>query len=221
LSSIDEILAFWFSEDSKPRWFAPTPAFDRLIRERFADLVALAAGGELDGWERSPRGCVALCILLDQMPRNLFRGTPRAFATDHMARDIAAHAVDLGFDQELLPEQRQFLYLPFSHSERLADQLRAAALFEAAQLGETLAYVRDHHLAIIRRFGRFPHRNAILGRPSTPKSWRLWRDMAKTSVRPPGDRLPAIRPIPAPRPGLASHSRPALESRPGLRDHRE
>ena len=169
LSGIDEILAFWFSEDSKQRWFAPTPAFDRLIRERFAGLVARAAGGELEAWERSAKGCVALCILLDQMPRNLFRGTPRAFATDHKALDIAARAVDLGLDQELPPEQKQFLYLPFAHSERLADQLRAAALFEAAHLSETLAYVQDHHLAIIRRFGRFPHRNPILGRSSTPE----------------------------------------------------
>jgi uncharacterized protein (DUF924 family) len=112
---------------------------------------------------------VALCILLDQMPRNLFRGTPRAFATDPKALEIAARAVDLGLDRELPPEQRHFLYLPFSHSERLADQLRAAALFKAAQLSDALAYVRDHHLAIIRRFGRFPHRNAILGRPSTPE----------------------------------------------------
>jgi uncharacterized protein (DUF924 family) len=169
LSSIDEVLAFWFSEDGRRRWFAPTPAFDRRIRERFAGLAARAAGGELETWEGSARGCVALCVLLDQMPRHMFRGTPRAFATDHKALDVAARAVDLGFDQELPPEQRQFLYLPFSHSERLADQLRAAALFEAVQLGEALAYVQDHHLAIIRRFGRFPHRNAILGRPSTPE----------------------------------------------------
>jgi uncharacterized protein (DUF924 family) len=169
LSSIDEVLAFWFSEDGRRRWFAPTPAFDRRIRERFAGLAARAAGGELEAWKGSARGCVALCVLLDQMPRHMFRGAPQAFATDHKALDVAARAVDLGFDQELPPEQRQFLYLPFSHSERLADQLRAAALFEAAQLSDALAYVRDHHLAIIRRFGRFPHRNAILGRPSTPE----------------------------------------------------
>jgi uncharacterized protein (DUF924 family) len=169
MQSIDEVLAFWFSDNSSEHWFAPKPAFDQLIRERFADLAARAADGGLRGWEESARGCVALCILLDQMPRNLFRGTPRAFATDGQALDIAARAVSRGLDQELPPEQKHFLYLPFSHSERLADQSRAAALFEAADLDEALAYVRDHHLAIIRRFGRFPHRNAILGRSSTPE----------------------------------------------------
>jgi uncharacterized protein (DUF924 family) len=102
------------------------------------------------------------------MPRNMARGTARAFATDHKARDVARRAVDRGFDRGLPPARKQFLYLPFSHSERLADQERALALFEAAGLDDALVYVRGH-LAIIRPFGRFPHRNAILGRSSTPE----------------------------------------------------
>ena len=168
MESIAEVLAFWFSEAARQRWFAPTPDFDREIRERFANLSARAARGELCAWERSPEGCLALCILLDQMPRHIHRGTPRVYGADDVALEVAERAVTRGFDRGLPPERKQFLYLPFSHSERLADQLRALALFEAAGLAEALSYVRGH-LRIIRQFGRFPHRNAILGRASTPE----------------------------------------------------
>lgn len=168
MRDVREVLDFWFSEDSETRWFAPTPAFDQEIRRRFAERFAQAATGELRSWEERPEGCVALCILLDQMPRNMFRGSPRAFAADAKALAIAERAVSRGFDRELSPEHKQFLYLPFVHSEELANQLRALALFEAAGLREALQYVKDH-LALIRRFGRFPHRNAILGRTSTPE----------------------------------------------------
>jgi uncharacterized protein (DUF924 family) len=168
----EEVLDFWFSEDSETHWFAPTSAFDQEIRRRFAERFAQAASGELRSWEESPEGCVALCILLDQMPRNMFRGSPRAFATDAKALAIAERAVSRGFDCDLSPEHKQFLYLPFLHSEGLANQLRALALFEAAGLRESLAYVKDH-LALIRRFGRFPHRNAILGRTSTPEELKF------------------------------------------------
>ena len=168
MQTIAEVLAFWFSEESRRHWFAPTPEFDQEIRERFADLSARAAMGELSAWEETPEGCLALSVLLDQMPRNMARGTPRAFATDHKARDVADRAVDRGFDRGLPPERRLFLYLPFSHSERLADQERALALFKSAGLDDARVYVRGHR-AIIRRFGRFPHRNAILGRSSTPE----------------------------------------------------
>jgi uncharacterized protein (DUF924 family) len=166
MDRIMEVLDFWFSEETRGRWFEPTPAFDREIRERFADLWARAARGELKDWEQSPEGCLALCVLLDQMPRNMFRGTPRAYATDPRAREVAEGAIAKGFDRGLPPDRKHFLYLPFSHSERLGDQARALALFECAGLDEALVYIRGH-LAIIRRFGRFPHRNAILGRPRT------------------------------------------------------
>jgi uncharacterized protein (DUF924 family) len=168
MHGIAEVLTYWWSEESRRHWFAPTPEFDQEIRERFADRSARAATGELSAWEETPDGCLALCVLLDQMPRSMFRGTPRVYATDRRALEVATRAVSRGFDRGLLPEQKQFLYLPFSHSERLADQERALALFEAAGLDDARVYVRGH-LAIIRRFGRFPHRNAILGRSSTPE----------------------------------------------------
>ena len=170
MPSIADVLTFWFSEVGRQHWFAPTPAFDQAVRERFADLSARAERGELSAWEESPEGCLALCVRLDQMPRNIFRGTSRAYAADHRARAVAERAVERGFDQGMPPEWKQFLYLPFSHSERLADQLRAMALFEAAGLDEAQVYVRGH-LGIIRQFGRFPHRNAILGRSSTPEEF--------------------------------------------------
>jgi uncharacterized protein (DUF924 family) len=172
MRDVREILDFWFSDDAERLWFASTPAFDKEIRERFAGRFAQAASDALTSWEESPEGCVALCILLDQMPRNMFRGSPRAFATDAKALAIAERAVSRRFDRGLPPDQKQFLYLPFVHSENVANQLRALALFEAAGLREALAFVRDR-LALIRRFGRFPHRNAMLGRTSTAEELKF------------------------------------------------
>lgn len=172
MRDIQEILEFWFSEDAERLWFASTPAFDQEIRRRFAERFAEAASGQLRSWEETPEGCVALCILLDQMPRNMFRGSPRAFATDAKALAIADRAVNRGLDRELSPEHKQFLYMPFCHSEELADQVRALALFEAAGLRESLEFVKDR-LAVMRRFGRFPHRNAVLGRTSTPEELKF------------------------------------------------
>ena len=169
MDEMREVLDFWFAEDTRAMWFALAPDFDQAIRARFGQTFARAAAGELKRWEEEAEGCLALCLLLDQMPRNMFRGTPAAYATDGKARAVARRAVDRGFDRGLLSDYKQFLYLPFSHSERLADQRRAVQLFEAAGCDEeTLGYVRGH-LAIIRRFGRFPHRNRILGRESTPE----------------------------------------------------
>lgn len=172
MGEIREVLDFWFAEESEPYWFDSTPEFDHEVRRRFADRYAQAAAGELSSWEDTPEGCVALCILLDQMPRNMFRGSPRAFATDAEALAVAERAVNRGFDRDLPPEYKQFLYMPFCHSEDLPNQLRALALFEAAGLREALPSVKEH-LALIRRFGRFPHRNAILGRTSTPEEIRF------------------------------------------------
>jgi uncharacterized protein (DUF924 family) len=168
IDEMREILDFWFAEDTRTLWFAPTPDFDRAIRGRYGQASARAAAGELTGWEDRPEGCVALCLLLDQMPRHMFRGTPRAFATDHEAVAVAERAIRRGFDHGLSSSYKTFLYMPFMHSERLADQLRAVALFRSAGLSEASEYANDH-LSIIRQFGRFPHRNAILGRSSTPE----------------------------------------------------
>ena len=168
MDEMQAVLDFWFAEGNRPLWFAPTADFDQAIRTRFGATFARAAAGELNSWEESPEGCVALCLLLDQMPRNMFRGTSRAFATDDEALAVATRAVHRSFDRRLPPDYKNFLYLPFMHSERLADQLRSAALCESAGLGQALDYAKGH-LSIIRRFGRFPHRNAILGRTSTPE----------------------------------------------------
>jgi uncharacterized protein (DUF924 family) len=160
------VLDFWFHEDAEPYWFEPDPAFDQKVRKGFAELFAHAATGELEAWEGSAEGCLALCILLDQMPRNMFRGDRRAFATDDRALAIAEHALSQGYDRDLPVEHKQFLYMPFMHSENLANQLRALALFESQGMTRNRRYA-EQHVALIRRFGRFPHRNAILGRPDT------------------------------------------------------
>ncbi|MDH3660297.1 MAG: DUF924 domain-containing protein, partial [Alphaproteobacteria bacterium] len=165
--AIGALLEFWFAEDTKARWYDSTKAFDELCRQRFGALVDKAAGGDLTAWEQSADGALAACLLLDQMPRNLFRGTAKAFATDPKTVEVAARAIERGFDQELELEKRKFLYMPFMHSERLADQERSVAISEGLNDENTLHYAEDH-ADIIRRFGRFPHRNAILGRKSTP-----------------------------------------------------
>lgn len=159
---------FWFADDMRQAWFRSTPTLDAEIRERFHDVWQHAARGELDDWADTPEGALALVVVLDQFPLNMFRDVPEAFSTEAAALAVARRAVDTGFDQALSPERRAFLYMPFMHSEDLADQERAVALFEAARLSDNLRFAR-HHREIIRRFGRFPHRNGILGRQSTPE----------------------------------------------------
>ena len=169
------VLDFWFGPPGsagygKPRevWFKSDPAFDADVRRRFGGDLEQAATGSLDGLVGSPEGTLALVILLDQFPRNIHRGTPRAFAFDAKALDVARQALEAGHDRAVAPFQRTFLYLPFEHSEMLADQDRSVALFEALGDETTLDYAIRHR-EIIVRFGRFPHRNAILGRDSTPE----------------------------------------------------
>ena len=171
-----EVLAFWFSDAARPRWFKKDPAFDDELRRRFATTVASATAGGLGAWEAEPESCLALVILLDQFPRNLHRDTARAFAADATARAVAAGAIERGFDRRTPPERRFFFYLPFEHSEDAADQRRSVALFrrlaeEATGTAADAARERlDHairHQRIIERFGRFPHRNRVLGREST------------------------------------------------------
>lgn len=173
------ILEFWFgtpgdADWGKPRkiWFRKKASFDAMVRDRFNADCNLAAEGVLAHWQEDPNSCLALILLLDQFPRNIFRGTPRAFATDAMALQAAERAVGDRFDEQLLPVQRWFLYLPFEHSEHLEHQHRSVALFETLaddpDSASTIDYA-DRHLRVIERFGRFPHRNAILGRESTPE----------------------------------------------------
>ena len=151
-------------------WFAKDPEFDRRFRERFLWLYLAAARGELSDWPRTPEGAMALVILLDQFPRNSFRNTPRMYATDAMARQVADAALKAGHDQAVEAGLRLFFYLPFGHSESLADQERSVAL--SAALGEPNLSHAKRHRDIVRRFGRFPHRNPILGRAMTEEEQR-------------------------------------------------
>ena len=171
-----DVLEFWFAERARKRWFATDAAFDAEIRSRFGELAEDAARGALDRWVETADAALALVIALDQFPRNLHRGSPAAFAHDAQARRAADRAIEHGFDLASALERRTFFYLPFEHSELLADQERSIALFtrwaaehpEAlrAQAEDQLSYAVRHH-EIIQRFGRFPHRNRILDRTST------------------------------------------------------
>ena len=163
---IDEVLGFWFSPEAQARWFDSTPQFDRTIAERFGALHDRALAGELDHWTGDAAGALALLILLDQFPRNMFRGTPRAFESDAKALAVSKAAIEKGFDQERPLRERTFFYLPLEHSENLADQVECVRLTREASYEDYLDYAIAHH-DIIARFGRFPHRNAILGRASS------------------------------------------------------
>ncbi len=162
------LLDFWFAPGMQKHWFRSTPALDREIGERFGDTWRAGRDGELAAWEQTPEGALALTILLDQLPLNMFRSHPDSFSTEAQARGVADRAIARDFDQDMPVERLQFLYMPFMHSESLADQGRSVALFEAAGLTENGRFAR-HHRDIVARFGRFPHRNAILGRPTTPE----------------------------------------------------
>jgi uncharacterized protein (DUF924 family) len=173
------VLDFWFGTGtsgvrgiSRKEWFRKDVAFDDEIRRRFLPLYERAATGELAHWENDACECLALIVVLDQFPRNMFRGSGRAFAADHLARAATAHAVEHGYDRDLLPVERMFVYLPLEHSELLVDQERCLALMkQLAPYPETgdLHVWAEKHRVIIERFGRFPHRNAALGRESTPQ----------------------------------------------------
>ena len=163
------VVEFW-RQAGPSKWFAKDGEFDRLFRERLLSTHEAAARGELEAWLSTPYGSLALVLLLDQFPRNAFRDTPRMYATDQHARASAATAIAAGHDRSVCRDLRLFLYLPFGHSEDLADQARSVALAEG--LGEPdLSHAKRHH-DIIVRFGRFPHRNRILGRAMTPDEQR-------------------------------------------------
>lgn len=168
ISSSDELLTFWFSERVKPLWFNSTLAFDDELREKYLETYQAALKGELTGWEKTTQGSLALVICLDQFPLNMFRNKAESFEGEEPSRQVAARAIQQGFDQQLKGVQKAFLYLPFMHSEDMVDQDYSVSLFSAADLEDNLRWAR-HHREIVRRFGRFPHRNAILGRTSTPE----------------------------------------------------
>ena len=159
------ILAFW-REAGRDSWYKRNDAFDADVRRRYLALWKQAAAGGLMSWETSDDGALALVIVLDQFPRNMFRRTPQAFASDAMARDVARRAIDRGADGRIDLTLLEFLYMPFMHSEHLPDQLYCVALFQNTDSAENLKYAGEH-ADIIRRFGRFPHRNRLLGRDTT------------------------------------------------------
>jgi uncharacterized protein (DUF924 family) len=165
IESPEAVLAFWRKAGPK-KWFAKSVAFDRRIRARFLPTYRAAAAGALSRWESAPENALALVIVLDQFPRNMFRGSARTYAADPLARQVARRAIANGFDKRVLRRERQFFYLPFEHSETLADQERGVALFRATGDAEALKWA-ELHADIIRKFGRFPHRNASLGRATT------------------------------------------------------
>ena len=161
-----EVLAFWRAA-GPAKWFQKDAAFDAEIAARYRAGIEAAAAGHLAHWETTAEGALALVILLDQFPRNIFRGSARAFAADPLARAVAERAIARGFDQRIPTAERLFFYLPFEHSEERADQERAVALVRALGDADQLKWA-ELHADIIRRFGRFPHRNAVLGRTTSP-----------------------------------------------------
>lgn len=175
----EKVLAFWFGREGeegygefREAWFTKDPDFDREVRDRFEDVYEEAVAGGLEGWKKEAKSCLALIVVLDQFPRNMYRGDPRMYAADGLALAAARHAVQQAYDRELPAIQRGFVYMPFMHSEDLEDQRLSVELFEglAREPGTTdTTWYAVQHLRIVERFGRFPHRNDILGRHTTPE----------------------------------------------------
>jgi len=168
MTEAERVLTFWFEELEDKDWWAKNDALDDRIRAEFGGLLERAAAGGLGAWEAAPETCLALVIVLDQFSRNIHRNLPGMYAADAMARRIADAAIDRGFDQALPARRRFFLYMPLEHSEDAMDQARSVALFTALGDEQLLSYAQAHK-KIVDRFGRFPHRNEILGRASTPE----------------------------------------------------
>ena len=167
VKSAADILSFWQSA-GYDKWFNKDTAFDATVREQFLATYEAAAAGRLNDWEATPDSALALVIVLDQFPRNMFRGSPQSWATDPMARNITKRALDQGFDKKVPEALRAFFYLPLMHSETIEDQQQCVALYQALGDENSLKYAKIHE-DIIRRFGRFPHRNSVLGRDTTPE----------------------------------------------------
>ncbi len=168
MQSALDCLEFWFAPENEPYWFKKSVDFDQRVAETLGALADAAAQGSLDSWQETPEGSLALVLLLDQAPRNLHRDSGEAYAQDVMARGVARHALHRGQDLAVTADQRLFLYLPFEHSEDLADQYLSVALFGALPNQDLVTWAIAH-LELIERYGRFPHRNAVLGRRSTPE----------------------------------------------------
>jgi uncharacterized protein (DUF924 family) len=170
-----DILDFWFTELNARQWYKPDAAIDRDIERRFKPLYDDLSSAVPADWSSTAYNCLAAIIVLDQFPRNMFRGTPRAFATDPQALALSSHAIERKFDAGLDAAGKQFLYMPWQHAEDRAAQARSLELFAALGDAAMLNFAKRHH-DIIARFGRFPHRNAILARSSTPDEIEFLRE---------------------------------------------
>ncbi len=161
-----DIINYWYSDELKKHWFSSTPALDNEITNYYEQLWEDAANGKLDEWMTTPDGCLALIIILDQFPLNMFRGQAKSFQTEGKAIEVSLAAVSRGFDKQLSTDKLAFLFMPLMHSEKLENQALSVRLFAQYNLADNLKFAK-HHQDIVQRFGRFPHRNKILGREST------------------------------------------------------
>lgn len=164
----DDILDFWYASDMRAHWFNSTPELDRKICDNYGDIWEQAGAGELDHWAETASGCLALAIILDQFPLNMFRGDKKSFSTESKAIAISHAAIRQELDKQIAKDRVAFLYMPLMHSENMRDQDLSVELFEVAGLEHNARFAK-HHRGIVERFGRFPHRNEILGRQSTPE----------------------------------------------------
>lgn len=165
--NFDEVIDFWFLPENADKWFASDPAFDAQIKKRFSALYEAAGSGACDDWEQTPRGALALVIVLDQFSRNINRGSAAAFAQDDKAREAARRAIAHGFDMQLVESERRWFYMPFMHSEDIEDQRLSVRFFEERLNDPESAAFAKEHFEVISLFGRFPHRNAVLKRTNT------------------------------------------------------
>jgi uncharacterized protein (DUF924 family) len=161
-----DIIGFWYDDEISKQWFKSTAGLDNYIRTHYEAIWRQAKAGKLDSWLSTAEGCLALTIILDQFPLNMYRDKPESFSTESKAISVSKWAIDHGFDQQLPKDRLTFLYMPLMHSENMDDQNLSVSKFEAAGLDENARFAR-HHRGIVERFGRFPHRNEILGRDST------------------------------------------------------
>ena len=175
--AIDDILRFWFDDIDNSRWFVKNPDFDREIEQRFGNFLKQATNNQLDEWSDTPRGCLALVVLLDQFSRNIYRGTHRAFEADPKALQLTLRGIEDQFDEDLSLDQRSVFYMPLRHAENL--EMQELGLVKTREMNKE-GYGTDkyalNHLELIKRFGRFPHRNKILGRHNTPDEEEYLKD---------------------------------------------
>ncbi len=165
--SPEHILEYWYSKEVAKHWFASTPELDAEIKRRYEHTWKKASVGELDCWQENPKSCLAVLIVLDQFPLNMYRGKPQCFSTEPKAIAITYYALQNKYDEQLEKAMLSFLFMPLMHSENIDDQHESVRLFTKAALDSNLRYAK-HHCQVINKFGRFPHRNAILGRKNTP-----------------------------------------------------